>query len=460
MRRGVFVFIGVAALVALLAWQALSRERAYQRLMAAGDQALGTGDTFLALESFSGAIALRGESMIAHLKRGETYRRRGETAEALRDLRAAARLDPRATQPLELLGDLSASLGRDIRAAESYEAYLELDDTAPRVLYKLALARYRLGQPGAAVGPLRRAISLDDRFAEGHYLLGLCHRALNETGEATLSLERAIGLAPGLVSAREALAALYTMGRRDKDALVQLEALADAEPDRLERRIAVALGYARTGRHESAVVLLRQLAEEHPEDARVYVALARIWIEAAEASRDRGDLIKAFEALDAIAKRTTPSGEALTLLGRAQLLAGNPAAAERSLRQATVRFPVEPASLLQLSLAAERSGHYATARDALMRYTTLSGDGLPSLDRAMHLGHLSLRLNEPQAAADWFAKAAGSPSAGASVHLLLAEALVRAGDRAAALAAVEQGLVKDPRNGGLLSLRRQLAPGS
>jgi predicted Zn-dependent protease len=94
-----------------------------------------------------------------------------------------------------------------------------------------------------------------------------------------------------------------------------------------------------------------------------------------------------------------------------------------------------------------------------MRYTTLSGDGLPSLDRALHLGDLSLRLNEPQAAAEWFGKAAAHPSAGPSAHLRHAEALFKAGDGRAAIAAVEQGLVKDPRNAALLTLRRRLEPG-
>jgi tetratricopeptide (TPR) repeat protein len=457
MKRGVILFLSVATLTALLAWQAVARERAYRRLISAGDQALASGETFPALESFSGAIALRGDSMIAHLKRGEAYRRRGETAEALRDLRTAARLDPTATQPLELLGDLNASLGRQARAAESYEAYLQLDDRAPFVFYKLALARFQLGQPSAALAPLRRALSLDDRFAEGHYLLGLCHRALNDLPEAAASLERAIALAPGLIAAREALAAIYAVTSRDRDALVQLEALAAAEPDRLERRIALALAHGKAGRHDSAVVALVEIAKEHPEEAAVYVAIARVWLGAAEANGDRNALGKAFEALHAIERRATPSSEALMLLGRAQLLAGNPAAAERSLRQATIRFPVEPAALLQLSLAAERSGHYATARDALMRYTTLSGDGLPSLDRALHLGELSLRLNEPEAAAQWFARASTNPSAGPSVHVRLAQALIRAGDRVAAAAAVEEGLAKDPKHAALLTLRRQLA---
>ena len=42
-----------------------------------------------------------------------------------------------------------------------------LDDRAPRVLYKLALAYYRNGQAAMAIEPLRRAVAMDDAFARG-----------------------------------------------------------------------------------------------------------------------------------------------------------------------------------------------------------------------------------------------------------------------------------------------------
>ena len=90
----VALLVSVAALLAVAAWQGVVREREFRRLMAEGDRALATDQTFPAVEAFSGAIALRSDSMIAYLKRGETYRRRGEAGAALRDLRAAARLDP------------------------------------------------------------------------------------------------------------------------------------------------------------------------------------------------------------------------------------------------------------------------------------------------------------------------------------------------------------------------------
>ena len=54
--------------------------------MAAGDEAVAHGQTFEAIEAFSGALTLKPDSMLARLKRGETYRQRGEFASAVRDL--------------------------------------------------------------------------------------------------------------------------------------------------------------------------------------------------------------------------------------------------------------------------------------------------------------------------------------------------------------------------------------
>ncbi|HSK10994.1 MAG TPA: tetratricopeptide repeat protein [Vicinamibacterales bacterium] len=452
------LLLAIVALIASLAWQGAARERAFLRLMEAGEASLAADDTFPALEAFSGAIALRGTSMIAHLRRGETYRRRGETGQALRDLRTAARLDPGATRPLELLGDVNADLERYTRASESYEAYLRLDDQSPRVLYKLGLMRLRQGQPAAALPALKAALALDDRLAEAAYLLGVCERALGHPADAVAALERAVRVSPNLVAAREELAELYGAVRRETDALAQLEALAALEPGRVERRMAIGIAHARAGRRDLAVLTLRRIAEEAPENTAVFLALARVWLEAADAGRDRVALRKAFEALAVVSRQAAPDGEALTLLGRAHLLAGEHAAAERAFRQATTRLPVEPAALLELSLAAERAGHLATAREALVRYTAISSDGLPTLDRALHLGDLSLRLNEPAEAVKWFTVATQHEHAPPSAFLRLAQARVRLGDRADARVAVARGLQLDPRDRNLLALERRLRP--
>src|SRR5438270_6715186 len=106
MRRVIasLIVLVVAAAGAALAYQVAARQRDYRVLVARGDAALRDDQTFAAIEAYSGAIALRPDSMLAYLRRGEAYRRRAERGDleaAARDLRHASLLDPSATRPLE-----------------------------------------------------------------------------------------------------------------------------------------------------------------------------------------------------------------------------------------------------------------------------------------------------------------------------------------------------------------------
>ena len=110
------VTAAVLAAAVSLVWFEVREEREFRRLIAVGDAALVEGRMFVAQEAFSGAVALKPDSMLAYLKRGDTYRRTGELTAALRDLGEAAVLEPNAPQPMELLGDVNAALGRHERA--------------------------------------------------------------------------------------------------------------------------------------------------------------------------------------------------------------------------------------------------------------------------------------------------------------------------------------------------------
>src|ERR1044071_5451431 len=193
MKRA-FAAVAGAILVAaaVFAFIAVRQEREFRRLIAAGDAALARDQTYEAIEAFSGALALKHDSMLAYLKRGDSYRRRGELSAALRDLRQASSLDPAATRPLELLGDVNVAMGRYERATEAYRRDIALDDRAPQVLYKLGLALYRNGQSQAALEPARRAVALDDRLAEAHYLLAMCLEDQKHDDEAVQSFTRAL----------------------------------------------------------------------------------------------------------------------------------------------------------------------------------------------------------------------------------------------------------------------------
>jgi tetratricopeptide (TPR) repeat protein len=458
MRRTLIgaVLLAIVTLMAAVALNAASRDREYVRLIAAGDAALASDQSQVAIEAYSGAIALKSATMLAYLKRGDTYRQRKEFTEALRDLREASRLDPTATRPLELTGDVNSALERHARAAESYEAYLELDKDSPRVLYKLALARYRIGMTAAAVAALRKAVAINDRMPEAVYLLGACLRDQQQTQEAQQMLERAVALAPAMAPAREALASLYLSLRREQDEIVQLQALATLEPTRPERQVAVGLAYARAGNRDEAVVTLRRVAERYPERSSVYVALGRVWLETAEARRDRVALGKALRALEGVAREGSASSEALTLYGRALLMSGDVVGAQRALERAAQALPLDLSSLLYLATTAERLGRPSICRDALVRYAALAGDDAGAAARAFQIGDLSARLGEPAVAAAWFRRAADLSDAPPATLFRLADVEARLGHVDAALAAIEQGLQRDPKNARLLALRERL----
>jgi tetratricopeptide (TPR) repeat protein len=463
-RLFVAIVVLVAGLAAAYGYSVSRQERDYRQLIARGDAALAKDDTPAAIESFSGAIALKEHSMVGYLKRGEAYRRRYQLEagirdarqamgldpavdSAMRDLRQAAELDPLAPRPLELMGDISYSLGRFDKAAERYRDYIALDDRSPRVLYKLALARYSGGRFASAVTALQQAVGINDQFAEAYYLLGLCFRDLQRPAESLRALERSVHLASALLHAREELGDLYGRLGRSDDRIEQLRALLVLDPGP-SRQVALGLAYAHAGQFDQAVIMLRQAAEKYPDHSYTFVALGRLWLEKAQPRPDRVDLSKALEALEG-AIGTDNSSEALMLFGRALLLTEDIELAERVLQQATEKLPAEPLAFYYLADAAERRGDTDVARRALLDYRALEGDPPDPRQRgalANRIADLSMKLGDGPTAVNWYKRAIEADGADAPLLVRVAEAQVQSGDREAARATLAQALEKDPVN--------------
>lgn len=373
-KWSVVVAVGVAALVAatILGWIRVRQEREFRRLIAVGDAALVGGQTSVAIEAFSGAVALKPVSMLAYLKRGDTYRRRGEYHAAMRDLRQSRLLDPTATRPIELVGDTNVAMGEYTSAIDNYRSYLALDDRNPRVLYKMALALYRSGDAASAIEPVRRAIVIDTNLAEAHYLLAMCLRDRNRNVEAQRALKQAINLKPDLVAARSELADLYASMGRVREEIEQLESLTTVETADANSLVSVALAYARHGRTDTAITTLRRALDRFPGSVGIYSALGRVWLQIADANKDPSALRQALELLQPMATRTTATSDALTLYGRALLMSGNSVAAERIFQEATRRFPVDPDAFRYLADVASRLGHAELARASLLEHSALA----------------------------------------------------------------------------------------
>src|SRR6185503_15195404 len=147
------------------------------------------------------------------------------------------------------------------------------------------------------IDSLRKALAIDQKFAEAHALLGVCLRADGRTDQALRSLTRAVALNPTLETARLELADLYdSLGRR-RDELEQLEAFAALVPDRPDALIRVGMTYARMDRTDAAVLTLTRAAERFPESAAASAALARVWLDLADARNDATAVRKALDVL-------------------------------------------------------------------------------------------------------------------------------------------------------------------
>jgi tetratricopeptide (TPR) repeat protein len=411
------LFVLLAVTVAAHAYSVTRRERLYRQLVTQGDQALARGDTFAALSAFTGAIAQKPDSMLGYLKRGDAYRRRGELEASAADLEAARKLDGTEPRTLELLGDVASARQMYDQAAEYYRAYVALDDR-PRLLYKLGLARQLAGRHQEAIEALRQAVRLDSRFAEAHYLLGLSLRALKQLPAAESALSRAVAVSPNLLRAREQLAEVYRLLGKRTERRKQLEQLLLADAS-APRQVTLALAYADAGQVPRAVRLLGVASRLYPDHAGTYLALGQLWLDVAASGRDPVALEKAIEALQH-AVSMDASSEALTLLGRARLLASDAATAERTLRQATETLPVETSAFLALADAAERTGHIRVARNALVDYQKLTGSD-------------DVRFLVRVAQAHW-----------------------RSGDRAAARATLRAVFAKDPDNAPARALEQRV----
>ena len=199
-RRIAAAFVVLAAgAAAAVAYTAAARDREYRRLVAAGEAALAGGQTSVAIEAFSGAIALNPDSMLAHLKRGETYRRHGDLKAAFRDLRDASELDPSATRPLEQLGDVSLALEPPGPGRRALRRVRRSWTIGPRACSTSSRSPSTApARPTLALRSVRRALALDDRLADAHYLAGLCLAAQGQAAERPQGPRAIRGLAAGV----------------------------------------------------------------------------------------------------------------------------------------------------------------------------------------------------------------------------------------------------------------------
>jgi tetratricopeptide (TPR) repeat protein len=388
------------------------QDRQFDELVASGTRALRQGDTSGALEALSGALTLNPDSVVAHLRRAEAHAARQDFGPALRDLTAAARLDPGATTPRKLLGDVNYALGRYRQAESRYREFLALDERSAEVWHKLGLTQLLSGQPREALQSLRQALAIEGRRAETSYVLGLVLLDLKRTPEAIEELRRAVALRPSLKEARVELARQFGRTGRAADEVAQLEALAVLEPQVVTHRVALAQALLRGGLTEAALTSLARARQQFPDNGVLEWALGEAWLGEYERSHDHAMLNRAEAALERAAEVWSHT-EVRVSRARTHLLAGRPQPALRLLVEAAQTYPVSPRTLRLLAEAARRTGESAVEYDALAKAVILENapaDPGVTIQGYLRLAELATDLGRPTAER-WLGDAAAAASA-------------------------------------------------
>lgn len=406
MRRRTVVTAVLSALAAglVLAWTTIGQDRAFRRLMRQGDAALVAQDTSAAVAAYSGALGIQPDSVLARVKRGDAYRRRGELPLALADLATAATLAPTSTRARELLGDVHLELGHPAQAADAFRAYLALDDKAPRVLVKLATAELAGGHDAAARAAADRALALDSGLAEAHYAAGLAALP-TDVPHAIDAFATAVKLAPALIPAREQLAAALLRAGRAREGVEALEAIAALEPAQPARAAAVVRALAQTGRFGAALARLTRAEEQFPGHRLLRAERAALLLDRAEVEPPRALVAEAQTVLEPLVTGDHPDGAALTAMGRARLLAGDRAGAVSWLSRAAHAVPVDPATLRLLARAALEAGDARAALDALIRHEAVLPGSAWAAPHARRIVTLAIALDDLPLARQWMARA-------------------------------------------------------
>ncbi len=351
------------------------------------------------------------------------YNRHGRADEAARYWDKALEVEPRFSPAYTGLGMIAADKGQYEKATELLRKAIQLDPTAGQAYSLLVDVLLRRSLPEEALAVARQYVERFPQAADSHYWLGQSYLDLSRYEEARKSHEEAIRCDPEYTAAYHSLSIACTrLGHRDEARkyrkrfaeLKQKEMESDRGRSRQykdldEQRRLAALYHLAAGNVYSFAGNLRK-AEAHwlrgaAIDPRVVAC--------------REALVKFCEQED----RLDDALEQLTALCRSE-----PESATYRVYKGTIEM---------------RLGHFQAAEASLRKAVELAPDDAVAYDR---LVDLHLQYGHPVADVLSVARKAAELSPSPKRLLALSALLDKAGDRQAALAAVEKGLKLEPEN--------------
>lgn len=282
-------------------------------------------------------------SVLAHYRLGRLLQARGLYAEAVTELKTAARSAPLvgqdplhemvalllanqadfegAVEALQLqiavnpgnadahrrLGDSYVRLGRNHEALAAFTAARLVDPRNVAAIVGVAQLHLTNGAHAEAAEAARAAIALDTSHAQARYVLGTALTRLGRAGEAGREMDEYRRLQAAAAEAskqkleRDGLArqiAVLTTAGSHQEAVPLLKQLSALEPAVASHRIALGQALTASGQASAAIEAYRAAAALDPADPDVHRYLAEAYLAAGETDASRQEAARYRESID------------------------------------------------------------------------------------------------------------------------------------------------------------------
>lgn len=166
---------------------------------------------------FRHALVVEPDNNLAHLNLGVGLAEQGSTAEAMREVREALRLNGDIAEAYLTLGSLLSDEGRFGEAIISFREGLARHPNDAKGHLFLGIALHRLGSIDAAAEEFRAAARLRPELVEAFNNLGMVYRKQGKFDAAIEAYRQALAAKPAFADAHNNLAiALYSSGRSEE----------------------------------------------------------------------------------------------------------------------------------------------------------------------------------------------------------------------------------------------------